>query len=179
MTDYVDNKKFYEEIKKYVEKYNEAEKNETKLPQLNDYLGMCFLEIATNLSHKRNFASYRYKEEMISDGYFDCVRYAHKFDPEKTKNPFSYFTQTCFYAFIRKIQKEKKYLYTKYKAIDNSEIFSMLHTHGDADDRSVAIDIGYSESSRENMYSFIDEYEVKAKEKQISIKENKAKKNEK
>lgn len=175
MANYVDNKKLYEEIRKYVISYNEAEKNETKLPQLNDYLGACFLEIATNLSHKRNFANYRFKEEMISDGYFDCVRYAHKFDPEKTKNPFSYFTQTCFYAFIRKIQKEKKYLYTKYKAIDNSEVFSMLHTHFDADDRNIAIDIGYSDSSRENMYNFIDEYENKAEEKREATKVNKNK----
>lgn len=171
MSEYVDNEKFYNEIKKYIDKYNAAERAGDSLPQLSDYLGDCFFKIALNLSHKRNFASYKYKEEMISDGYFDCIRYAHKFNPEKTKNPFSYFTQTCFFAFIRKIQKEKKYLYTKYKAIDNSEIFNNLSTNSNGDERNSNIDIGYSESSRENMYSFIEDFETKA-----NIKKTKSKK---
>jgi hypothetical protein len=158
---YIDNNKMLGEITKYVEvhKNNEAEKK--PLPQLNDYLGKCFLDIATNLALKYNFASYKFKDEMISDGYFDCVRYAHKFDNTKTKNPFAYFTQICWYAFIRKIQKEKKALYIKYKAIDNSEIFGQLHSQSDPDDKMIIDDIGYSEGARENMQNFIRDYEKK------------------
>jgi hypothetical protein len=161
MSKYIDNKKFFVEITKYVEVYNLREKEGKELPRLTEYLGDCFLKIATNLALKYNFASYKFKDEMISDGYFDCIRYAHKFDETKTKNPFAYFTQICWYAFIRKIQKEKKVLYTKYKAINNSELFGLLHTHADADDLSIINDIGYSEGARENMDNFIREYEAK------------------
>lgn len=160
---YVDNKKFLIEIVKYVELYNLRQKENKELPQLNDYLGECFLKIATNLSLKSNFGSYRFREEMISDGYFDCIRYAHKFDKDKTKNPFAYFTQICWYAFIRKIQKEKKALYTKFKAIDNSELFGLLSTSMDADDLNIINDIGYSEAARDNMQHFIKDYEDKMK----------------
>lgn len=162
---YLDNKKFFEEMVKYVDAYNEAVKNNKQPPVLNDYIGDCFLKIATNLSKIYKFNGYRFKEEMISDGYFDCIRYAHNFNPEKTKNPFGYYTQICYYAFVRKIQKEKKHLYTKFKAIDNSEVFGLLHTHFDADDMNVINDIGYSDSAKENMYSFISDYERKVDEK--------------
>lgn len=158
---YIDNKKFLVEISKYVELYHLREANGEELPRLNDYLGKCFMDIATNLSNKYNFSSYKFKEDMISDSIFDCVRYAHKFNPQKTNNPFAYFTTICVYAFIRKIQKEKKILYTKYKAINNSEIFGLLHTISEEGDKNIIDDIGYSESARENMMNFVKEYEAK------------------
>ena len=158
---YVDNAKFFTEMVKYVNSYNEAiEKHETP-PQMNDYIGDAFLKIATNLALKYNFAAYKFREDMISAAIFDCVRYAHKFNEEKTHNPFSYFTQIAFFAFIRTIQKEKKVLYTKYKAINNSELFGLLSESLDVDDMHIINDIGYSEGARENMDEFIREYEKK------------------
>lgn len=158
---YVDNQKFYSEMCKYVTAYNEAVKNGKTTPVMNDYLGRTFLDIATNLASKYNFAAYKFKEDMISNAVFDMVRYAHKFNPEKTNNPFAYFTQVSFFAFIRTIQKEKKILYTKYKAINNSELFGLLAESTDDDDHIIINDIGYSEGARESMNVFIKEYERK------------------
>lgn len=89
-------------------------------PPISDYLGECFLKIATHLSYKPNFVNYMFREDMISDGVENCVQYIHNFDPEKSKNPFAYFTQIIHYAFLRRIQKEKKQLDIKTKIIERS-----------------------------------------------------------
>ena len=89
-------------------------------PQITNYLGECFLKIATNLSFKPNFVNYMFRDDMISDGIENCVQYIHNFDPEKSKNPFAYFTQIIHYAFLRRIQKEKKQLEIKTKIIERT-----------------------------------------------------------
>ena len=70
-------------------------------------LSECFLKIATHLSYKPNFVNYMFREDMICDGIENCVQYIHNFNPEKSSNPFAYFTQIIHYAFLRRIQKEK------------------------------------------------------------------------
>ena len=89
-------------------------------PQITNYLGECFLKIATHLSYKPNFVNYIFREDMMSDGIENCVQYIHNFDPEKSKNPFAYFTQIIHYAFLRRIQKEKKQLEIKTKIIERT-----------------------------------------------------------
>jgi len=89
-------------------------------PPIPNYLGDCFLKIATHLSYKPNFVNYMFREDMISDGIENCVQYIHNFDPEKSKNPFAYFTQIIHYAFLRRIQKEKKQLDIKTKIIEKT-----------------------------------------------------------
>jgi DNA-directed RNA polymerase specialized sigma24 family protein len=89
-------------------------------PPIPNYLGDCFLKIATHLSYKPNFVNYMFREDMISDGIENCVQYIHNFDPEKSKNPFAYFTQIIHYAFLRRIQKEKKQLDIKNKIIEKT-----------------------------------------------------------
>ena len=89
-------------------------------PPIPNYLGECFLKIATHLSYKPNFVNYMFREDMISDGIENCVQYIHNFDPEKSTNPFAYFTQIIHYAFLRRIQKEKKQLDIKTKIIERS-----------------------------------------------------------
>jgi hypothetical protein len=88
---------------------------ETKRPPVTEYIGECFFKIAEHLSYRPNFINYHYREEMIGDGIENCLMYCHNFDPNKSKNPFSYFTQIIYYAFLRRIQKEKKQNYIKYK----------------------------------------------------------------
>ena len=85
-----------------------------------NYLGSCFLKIATHLSYKPNFVNYMFRDDMISDGIENCVQYIHNFDPEKSRNPFAYFTQIIHYAFLRRIQKEKKQLDIKTKIIERT-----------------------------------------------------------
>lgn len=89
-------------------------------PPIPNYLGECFLKIATHLSYKPNFVNYMFRDDMISDGIENCVQYIHNFDPEKSKNPFAYFTQIIHYAFLRRIQKEKKQLEIKTKIIEKT-----------------------------------------------------------
>jgi len=98
---YVNNEKFLEVMSDYREKYLQAKDNDTELPIIPDYAGECFLKIAERLSHRPNFINYAFREEMVSDGIENSVMYASNFNPEKSTNPFAYFTQIIYYAFIK------------------------------------------------------------------------------
>ena len=128
---YVDNKVFLEEMKKYRKKVLSARKRNRKDPPINDYIGECFLKIANHLSYRPNFINYTYKEDMISDGIENCLTYVANFDPEKSNNPFAYFTQIIYYAFIRRIQKEKKQTHIKNKIIENRQYETFTVNEGD------------------------------------------------
>ena len=117
---YVDNAKFLQAMKDWKEQCKDAEEAGDETPRISDYIGECFLKIANGLSFRPNFINYTYKQEMISDGIENCLQYIHNFNPEKSKNPFAYFTQIIYYAFIRRIQKEKKQTHTKHKIIEKS-----------------------------------------------------------
>ena len=125
---YVNNKEFLEAIVKYKNDVAEAaEKGEPK-PRITNYLGECFLKIATHLSYKPNFVNYMFREDMICDGIENCLQYIDNFNPEKSKNPFAYFTQIIYYAFLRRIQKEKKQLEIKGKILERSGYDEVMHT---------------------------------------------------
>ena len=117
---YVNNKELLEALIVYRAKVAHAKENDMPKPRITNYLGECFLKIATHLSYKPNFVNYMFREDMISDGIENCVQYIHNFDPEKSKNPFAYFTQIIHYAFLRRIQKEKKQLEIKTKIIERT-----------------------------------------------------------
>jgi DNA-directed RNA polymerase specialized sigma24 family protein len=123
---YVDNKRLYAEMIKYINQYNEAKEKGLELPRANDYIGKCIWLIANRLSTNRNFIGYTYREDMIGDAIENCFRYLHNFDPEKSNNPFAYFTQIMYYAFLRRIDKEKKQSYIKYKTMENSLAMNTL-----------------------------------------------------
>jgi hypothetical protein len=120
---YINNADFLAALVEYKTKSLEAKKNNTPEPAIPNYIGECFMKIAEGLSHKPNFINYSYRDEMMSDGIENCLQYFNNFDPEKSKNPFAYFTQVIYFAFLRRIQKEKKQLYVKYKA---TEMFGIL-----------------------------------------------------
>ena len=117
---YVNNKELLEALIVYREKVAIAKEKDLPKPRITNYLGSCFLKIATHLSYKPNFVNYMFRDDMISDGIENCVQYIHNFDPEKSRNPFAYFTQIIHYAFLRRIQKEKKQLDIKTKIIERS-----------------------------------------------------------
>jgi len=118
---YIDNKKFLEEIIKYKKEVKKAKRENLPKPGVNNYIGQCFMDIAENLAKKPNFANYPFKEEMIGDAVENCMMYTTNFDPAKSKNPFAFFTQIIFYAFLRRIQKEKKQLYIKMKQFEEHD----------------------------------------------------------
>ena len=117
---YVNNKEFLAALIKLREDREIAEIQGKEKPRIPRYIGECFLKIATHLSFKPNFVNYMFKEDMISDGIEDCVQYIHNFNPEKSQNPFAYFTQIIHYAFLRRIQKEKKQLEIKNKILEKT-----------------------------------------------------------
>jgi hypothetical protein len=124
---YVNNKEFLAALIKYREDKEIALIQGKPKPPIPRYIGECFLKIANHLSFKPNFVNYMFKEDMISDGIENCVQYIHNFNPEKSQNPFAYFTQIIHYAFLRRIQKEKKQLEIKNKILERSgysEVFT-------------------------------------------------------
>jgi hypothetical protein len=123
---YIDNKKFYAEMIIYRRLYDESVIAGEPRPIVSRYIGECIMLIATRLATRPNFVGYSYKDEMISDGIENCLAYIHNFNPDKSTNPFAYFTQIIYYAFLRRIQKEKKQLYIKHKSFENSMIMNTL-----------------------------------------------------
>lgn len=117
---YVNNKDFLAALIKYREDKEIAEIQGKPKPPIPRYIGECFLKIANHLSFKPNFVNYMFKEDMISDGIENCVQYIHNFNPEKSQNPFAYFTQIIHYAFLRRIQREKRQLEIKNKILERS-----------------------------------------------------------
>ena len=128
---YVNNQDFLAAIVEYKQKVKIAEEKGLPKPRVNNYIGSCFLKIATHLSFKPNFVNYMFKDDMVSDGIENCVQYIHNFNPEKSQNPFAYFTQIIHYAFLRRIQREKRQLEIKNKILEKSgysEVFDDNNT---------------------------------------------------
>ena len=128
---YVDNKKFLEAMVEYRNKCIRAEEKNRKKPVVTNYIGECFLKIANHLSYRPNFINYTYRDDMISDGIENCLQYMSNFNPEKSNNPFAYFTQIIYYAFIRRIQKEKKQVIIKQRMIAESNYDDMTLQPGE------------------------------------------------
>ena len=123
---YVDNKKFLQAMIEHRDKCRIAEEKGKKKPDVSNYIGECFLKIANHLSYRPNFINYTFRDDMISDGIENCLQYMSNFNPDKSTNPFAYFTQIIYYAFIRRIQKEKKQMEVKKKLIQNAGVENMM-----------------------------------------------------
>jgi hypothetical protein len=128
---YVNNQQFLEEMIEYKKSVIEAKAKSTERPRVPEYIGECLFKIATHLARKPNFANYTFKQDMISDGVENCLLYIDNFDHEKSKNPFAYFTQIIYYAFLRRIQKEKKHLYIKYRSMENEIVNQLIANNGE------------------------------------------------
>ena len=125
---YVNNKEFLYAIVQYKKDVEAAEEAGEPKPRISNYLGECFLKIATHLSYKPNFVNYMFREDMICDGIENCLQYIDNFNPEKSSNPFAYFTQIIYYAFLRRIQKEKRQLEIKSKILERSGHQEVMYT---------------------------------------------------
>jgi len=143
---YVSNKEFHNALIQYKKEVDTAKENGNPKPIIPNYIGECFLKIATHLSYKPNFVNYIFKDDMICDGIENCVQYIHNFDVSRS-NPFAYFTQVIYFAFLRRIAKEKKQLEIKTKIIERSgfdEVFS-------ADGSNMGFDYGDMNGIKDNI----------------------------
>jgi len=128
---YVDNKAFLAAMVEYRKIVEKSKKEKKDKPPVTDYIGECFLKIANHLSYRPNFINYTFRDDMISDGIENCLQYLDNFDPSKSNNPFAYFTQIIYYAFVRRIQKEKKQVIIKHKILTDSNFDDMTLQPGD------------------------------------------------
>lgn len=147
--------------------YGVATRRATRLhqprPQVTEYLGDKIMKIATHLAYRPNFSNYTFRDEMISDGIENCLRYIDNFDPKKSKNPFAYFTQIIYFAFIRRIKNEKTYMYRKYKIIEHTNTTNTASQPADGDVQQGVkrlSKVQYGEWSEERMHDFIHDFET-------------------
>ena len=169
---YVNNKEFLTAMTEYKEAVKKAGINKTERPRVSNYIGECLMKIAVHLSHKPNFVNYTFKEEMICDGIENCLQYIDNFNPEKSNNPFAYFTQIIYYAFLRRIQKEKKHLFVKFKMTEQTNLFDTTAATQEHDNtKNFKDEIKVSEWTQQYMNEFISDFETNKRRK---IKKRKA-----
>jgi hypothetical protein len=165
---YINNPDFLQALIDYKKKCDEAIAAGKPEPVVSNYVGECFLKISEHLARKPNFISYSFKEEMISDGIENCVMYFRNFNPEKSKNPFAYFTQIVYYAFLRRIAREKKQLYLKYKATEQYGVLDEGEMYEDENGNMRQFEMF------DNISEYIENFESKRAE-QLVKKKTKAK----
>jgi hypothetical protein len=166
---YVDNKKFFEEIVTYREKLQAARAAGLEEPRIPNYIGECIWKIAEKLSTKPCFMGYSYREEMVSDGIENCILYFKDYDPSIGQNPFAYFTQIIYYAFLRRIGKEEKNRYAMYKSFQENIINStdMNHLVDDNDKNILSVQM------YDNINDFMSRFEKKEEAKKLKRKQAK------
>jgi len=162
---YVNNADFLTALIEYRSNCDIAKTEGKEDPRIPNYIGECFLKIAEHLSRKPNFVSYSFRDEMIADGIENCLMYFRNFDPAKSKNPFAYFTQIIYFAFLRRIMKEKKQLYVKYKATQQFGIFDSGEMYEDAEGNMKQFEL------YDNISEFIENFE-ESREKKKKVKVN-------
>ena len=164
---YVNNPEFLKEMKLHIAAVKKAQKQKKPMPQVSNYIGECIVSIANKLANKPNFVNYPFREEMISDGIENSLQYLNNFNPKKSSNPFAYFTQIIFFAFVRRIQKEKKHLATKYRMIEES-LLDLSVEDGINSNGKYGSD--YADA---NMHEFLQNFEKTQQEKKKKIKDSK------
>jgi hypothetical protein len=172
---YVENKKFGEAIVEYVNRVTAAKESEQPIPIVPNYIADCFLKIAEGLSHKVNFIRYTYREEMVMDAVENCLRAINNYNPNATTrtgtpNAFAYFTQICYFAFLRRIEKEKKQQDIKFKFIEQSGIEEFIANIQGDDTHS---EQAFIDSLRERI-SLVKDKDVAIKEFAKKEKQNKS-----
>jgi hypothetical protein len=172
---YVNNRDFSYAVVDYVTASNKAKEAGTKNPVVPDYIAICFMKICEGLSHKPNFVRYTYRDEMVMDGVENCLKaiYNYRIDAATRTgkpNAFSYFTQIAYFAFIRRIVKEKKQTDIKFKFMEQANIEDFVS----AIDKNSPIDQSFLDTLREKM-SRIQETDnaIKKFEKEEKIKKKK------
>lgn len=166
---YVDKKEFYERICDHKKACREAKRLKKPAPKISNYLCNCIMLIAENLSHTPKYASYPFRDEMVQDAIENCIMYFNNFNEKKYKNPFGYFTQFCIYAFWRRIAKEKKQLYIRYKVAQQSGLTEEVGSD-ESENGSVSQTQLY-----DNIQDFIKEFEKKEVERKNKNKTKKVK----
>src|SRR3990167_3413716 len=138
---YIDNKVFLQAMLDYRKSVQRAKRNKEVKPQVPEYIGECFIKIANHLAFKHNFINYTYREDMILDAIENCLTYVDNFDPKRSTNPFAYFTQIAYYAFVRRIVKEQRHQQTRFRyieSLDLNDVVRMAQDSGEHNNEFIA-----------------------------------------
>lgn len=165
---YVDNEALLNSLIKYREAKREAIENDTKKPRIPEEVGEAILAIANNFSRKPKFAGYTFRDDMVSDGVENCITYIDNFNPEISRNPFAYFTQIIYYAFLRRIQSESKQTYIKIKSAERTPLFNMQ----EGDDTSLDLVSTIINEKTEHIVQKFEEKMKTQKKKKTNKQEN-------
>lgn len=158
---YVNNAEFLEALKEYRAKCLENTEAGLELPRVTDYIGKCIYDIANRLATRDNFSGYSYRDEMVADGLENALKAIKSFDPEKSQNPFAYFTKVIWYAFLRRIDAEKKQQYIKHKVVENSMLTGTIIEK----ENGVAGEAQYVDLNNDYVNDFVETYEEKLEKK--------------
>lgn len=158
---YIDNQKLYDAFVTWYAAREKAEAEGKPEPEPPRYISEAILLIPKHLATKGNFAGYSFREEMVGDAVENLIQYYRNFDPVKYKSPFAYFTQISYYAFIRRILRERKQSYVKHKLIQNSDILDSLVTQAHDDDGDFRVSM--IETMQMNLNPDLEEYYEKKK----------------
>jgi len=150
---YVNNPDLLAALIEYKKQIRDAEDQGDEPPKVPDYIGECIYQISNRLATKPNFSGYTYKDDMIMDGIENCLLYINNFDPNKSSNPFAYFTQIIWYAFLRRIAKEKKQMYIRFKSSHN-----MVAQGATYESKEVQLHLN---TNADYINSFIEDFEEK------------------
>jgi hypothetical protein len=158
-SDYINNKRFSKAVCDYVEECNKAKAAGEEIPIVTNYIALGFDQIATGLSRKPNFAGYSYKDEMVMDAIENCLRAIKNYNIEaatRTGNPnaFAYFTQISYYAFLRRINKEKKQQEIKNEIFEHSYTEDLIEVPKHSDNIGKSISHSYISNLRNKMKEF-------------------------
>lgn len=170
---YVNNKQLYENMVEYItslDNWKESGEKGTK-PQIPDYVAESIVKIAENLGNRPNFSGYTFLDDMKGDGIENCIRYIGNYDL-KSKNPFAYFTQIIWYAFIRRIQKEKKHSYIKWKSLESTELPFALQNGDEGDHYRNTFAEFYANEMADKIRDFEETQENKRQKRRKKIEED-------
>lgn len=163
---YINNPDLLAEIMRYQERCRIADSEGKPRPVQTDYMGLAFMKIAENFANNYQYRNYTFRDEMVGDAIMFCVKSVDGFDPEKSNNPFAFFTTAVYFAFLQKIQKEKKQLYIKYKNLESSGLCDIIEEHGELE----MVESNFSLQSADTRQNFIKDFEESMQKKKDKLK---------
>jgi len=167
---YVDSKKFLTEYVRYATVRDDAVAQGLPKPPITDYLGDCIQKICTHLAFKPNFINYSFRDDMIADAIENCLMYFDNFDPAISTQIFSYYTQTAYFAFLRRIAIEKKQTYIKHKFLEHTMLFDVLASPSNDDDSAMDLKANLN---NDYMNDFVTNYEQSLEKTRAAVKSKK------
>ncbi len=166
---YVDNEKMYAALVDYTAAVKVADEAGVKHPRVSNYIGECFMKICSRLASVYQFCNYTYKDEMTDRAIEACLRKVLSFNPEKSANPFSYFTQTAYYSFLNTLEVEKQQTYIRYKAMTDRMATDGYDLAQEDVHEIQQVETENEDFSLEHIQTFVDAYEKKKFKKKVVL----------